>query len=67
VNHVNDPQFPINSLHSVWVAPALQFHVGDWRVDAIARIGIGKGSESFGVLMYVGTSSYTLRLTYAFK
>jgi hypothetical protein len=67
INQVKDPQFPIDSLRSVWVAPALQVHVGDWRVDAIARLGIGKKSEAFGVLEYVGTDSYTLRLTYAFK
>ncbi|HXJ23426.1 MAG TPA: hypothetical protein VMT03_24645 [Polyangia bacterium] len=67
LNQVNDPQFPIDSLRSIWLAPALQFHIQDWRVDAIARIGIGKKSEAFGVLEYVGTDSYTLRLTYAFK
>jgi hypothetical protein len=66
-NQVNDPQFPINSLRSVWLAPAVQIHIQEWRVDAIARIGFGRGSESFGVLEYVGTNSYTLRLTYAFK
>jgi hypothetical protein len=67
VNKVNDPQFPIDNLRSIWVAPALQFHVANWRVDAIARIGIGHRSGAFGVLEYVGTDSYTLRLTYAFK
>jgi hypothetical protein len=68
VNHVNDPQFPINSIRSAWLAPALQAHIGDWRVDAIARIGLGgRGTETFGVLEYVGTNSYTLRVTLAFK
>ncbi len=67
INHVNDPQFMINDLRSIWVAPALQFHVGDWRVDAIARVGIGHRSGAFGVLEYVGTDSYTLRLTRAFN
>ncbi len=67
VNHVSDPQFPINDLRSVWVAPALQVVVDRWRFDAIARIGFGRGSESFGVLEYVGMRSYTLRATVAFN
>ncbi len=67
INKVNDPQFPIDSLRSAWLAPALQFHLGDWRLDAIARIGLGRKTEQFGVLEYVGTSSYTLRATLAFN
>ena len=67
INRVNDPQFPINSIHSLWLAPALQAHIGDWRIDAIARLGLGRGAEQFGVLEYVGTSSYTLRATLAFE
>lgn len=67
INKVNDPQFPIDNLRSIWVAPALQVHVGQWRIDAIARIGLGKKTEQFGVLEYVGTSSYTLRATFAFN
>jgi hypothetical protein len=67
INQVTDPQFPINSLRSVWLAPAVQVHIRNWRVDAIARIGVVHGSEAFGVLEYVGTNAYTLRLTYAFK
>ncbi|HVZ89355.1 MAG TPA: hypothetical protein VHG72_20490 [Polyangia bacterium] len=67
VNTVNDPQFPINSVRSKWVAPALQIHAGDVRVDLIARIGFGRGTEAFGVLDYTGTSSYTLRVTLPFK
>ena len=67
VNRVNDPQFPINSIRSVWLAPALQVHAGAWRIDAIVRLGLGRGAEQFGVLEYVGTNSYTLRATLAFK
>jgi hypothetical protein len=67
VNHVNDPQFPINDIHSVWLAPALQAHFGPVRIDAIARLGFGRGAEQFGVLEYVGTNSFTLRATLAFK
>lgn len=67
INKVNDPQFPIDDLRSVWVAPALQAHFGEWRIDAIARIGLGRKTEQFGVLEYTGTSSYTLRVTLAFN
>ncbi len=67
VNEVNDSQFPIDNLRSTWLAPALQFHLGDWRLDAIARIGLGRKTEQFGVLEYVGTSSYSLRATVAFN
>jgi hypothetical protein len=67
INTVNDPQFPINHLRSVWVAPALQFHAGDYRLDLIARLGWTRGTEAFGVLDYTGTSSYTLRMTRSFQ
>ncbi len=70
VNDVNDPQFPIQNIRSAWVAPALQVHVGDWRVDLIARLGLtglAKGTEAFGVLQYVGTNSYTLRVGRSFN
>ena len=67
VNTVNDPMFPINSLRSVWLAPAVQLHFGDYRVDLIARLGFGRGSDAFGVLDYTGTSSYTVRLGRSFE
>jgi hypothetical protein len=67
INTVNDPQFPINNLRSSWVAPALQIHLGEVRVDLIARLGFGRGTEAFGVLDYTGTSSYSLRVTKTFN
>lgn len=70
VNNVNDPQFPIQNIRSAWVAPALQMHFGDWRVDLIARIGLtglAHGTDAFGVLEYVGTNSYTLRVGRSFN
>ncbi|HVV49743.1 MAG TPA: hypothetical protein VHO06_08800, partial [Polyangia bacterium] len=70
VNDVNDPQFPIQNIRSAWVAPALQVHLADWRVDLIARIGLtglAHGTDAFGVLQYVGTNSYTLRLGRSFN
>ena len=70
VNDVNDPQFPIQNIRSAWVAPAIQTHFGDWRVDLIARIGLtglAHGTDAFGVLEYVGTNSYTLRVGRSFN
>lgn len=68
VNTVNDTQFPINDVRSAWVAPALQIHAGPIRIDLIARIGLGgRGTNAFGVIDYIGTSSYTLRTTWAFN
>ena len=52
-----------NNVRAAWVAPGLQVHVGPYRIDAIARIGLTRGQELYGVLEYVGTSSYTLRVT----
>ena len=50
-----------------WVAPALQIHpVPGYRVDLIARLGLTRGQELYGVLEYVGTHSFTLRATRAF-
>jgi hypothetical protein len=67
VNHVDDPNFKtVNGLRAVWVAPALQIHAGDWRIDLIARLGLNRGQELYGVLEYVGTHSFTLRVTRGF-
>jgi hypothetical protein len=67
VNHVSNAQFMINDVRSAWVAPAIQIHLGDYRVDLIARIGLTRGAEVFGVLDFIGTSSYTLRVGRAFN
>jgi hypothetical protein len=68
INHVSGVDFTkFNDVRAVWVAPALQGHFGDYRVDLIARRGLSRGQELYGVLEYVGTSSYTLRLTRAFN
>jgi hypothetical protein len=40
----------------------LQVHIGRIRVDLIARRGLTRDSDLFGVLQYAGTSSLTLRL-----
>jgi hypothetical protein len=49
------------------VAPALQVHAGAFRFDAIARFGLTRGQELYGVLEYVGTHSFTLRVTRMFN
>ncbi len=70
LNNTNDPQFPISDIRSAWVAPAVQLHLGDYRVDLIARIGLpgmAHGTDPFGVLEFVGTNSYTLRVGRSFN
>jgi hypothetical protein len=52
-----------NDIRAAWVAPALQFYKGAYRIDAIVRYGLTRGQEVYGVLEYVGTHSATLRLT----
>jgi hypothetical protein len=56
-----------NHIRAVWVAPALQIHAADWRIDLIARLGLSRGQELYGVLEYVGTHSFTLRVTRIFN
>jgi hypothetical protein len=67
VNSVDDPQFVVKDVRSAWVAPAVQLHFGDLRVDLIARLGLTNGATFFGVLDYIGTNSYTLRVSRAFN
>jgi hypothetical protein len=67
VNTVDDPQFTVKDVRSAWVAPAVQLHLGDTRVDLIARIGLTNGATFFGVLDYIGTNSYTVRISRAFN
>jgi hypothetical protein len=69
LNHVAGVDFEkFNDIRAIWVAPALQFHPSPGiRIDAIARLGLSRGQELYGVLEYVGTHSFTLRLTRAFN
>ena len=68
LNHLAGADYQkFNDVRAVWVAPALQIHPGDaYRIDLIARFGLTRGEELFGVLEYVGTHSFTLRVTRAF-
>jgi hypothetical protein len=68
LNHIPGVDFAkFNGVRAAWVAPALQIHFGDTRVDLIARFGLTRGEELYGVLEYSGTRSYTLRVTRAFN
>jgi hypothetical protein len=68
INKVEGIDFQrLNGVHSFWLAPALQGHVGDWRIDAIARFGLTRGADLFGVIEYAGASSYTLRVSRSFN
>ena len=49
------------------MAPAVQIHFGATRVDLIARLGLTRGQQFYGVLGYVGKSSFPLRVTRAFN
>ena len=67
LNHVPGVDFQkFNDIRAIWIAPALQVHVSNYRIDAIARIGASRGQELYGVLEYVGTHSFTLRVTRLF-
>ena len=67
LNHVASANFQkFNNVRAVWVAPALQVHVGNTRIDLIARIGASHGQELFGLFEFVGTHSVTLRVTQMF-
>ncbi len=55
-----------NDMRAAWVAPALQMYLGAYRIDMIARLGLTRGQEMLGVLAYVGTNSFTLRVTRSF-
>jgi hypothetical protein len=57
----------LNDVRAAWVAPALQVHVGDYRIDGIARLGLNRSQELYGVLEYVGMHSFTLRVTRHFR
>lgn len=64
LNHVDGIEFQkLNDVRSVWIAPALQFHLAGYRIDGIARFGLTRGADLFGVIQYAGTSSYTLRVS----
>lgn len=68
LNHVPGVDFAqLNDVRAVWVAPSLQLRFGATRIDLIARLGLTRGQELYGVLEYVGTNSYTVRLTRAFN
>ncbi|HVU49519.1 MAG TPA: hypothetical protein VHL80_02470 [Polyangia bacterium] len=67
LNHIGGFDFTkLNDVRSVWIAPALQLHVGGYRVDAVARFGLSQSANLFGIIEYAGKSSYTLRVSRTF-
>jgi hypothetical protein len=67
LNHVEGADYAtFNHLRSVALAPAIQWHVGGYRVDLVARYGFSKGADLFGIMEFSGTTSYTLRVTRPF-
>jgi hypothetical protein len=68
LNHIAGTDFEkFNDIRAVWIAPGLQAHLGGYRIDGIARIGMSRGQELYGVLEYVGTHSFTLRVSRYFN
>jgi hypothetical protein len=68
LNHVAGADFAkINGVRSAWIAPAVQLHLGDYRLDLVARFGLTRGADLFGVIEFAGTSSYTLRVSRNFN
>lgn len=67
LNDVRNPAFPgLTDIFAAWVAPGLQLHFGQLRIDVIGRFGLNRGQELLGVLHYVGTNSFTLRAGWRF-
>jgi hypothetical protein len=67
LNHVGGFDFTkLNDVRSAWIAPALQLHVGGYRVDAVARFGLSGSANLFGLIEFAGRNSYTLRVSRAF-
>jgi hypothetical protein len=68
LNHVAGADFQkLNDVKSAWVAPALSFHVDAYRFDLLARFGLTRSADLFGVIEYAGTRSFMLRATRVFN
>jgi hypothetical protein len=68
LNHVAGVDFQkFNDVRAVWLAPALQFHIEDYRIDVIGRWGVTRGENLLGVLEYVGERSITVRVGRTFN
>jgi len=67
LSHVDGLDFmKLNGIRAWSVLPGLQVHLGDYRIDAIGRIGLSRGAELFGVIGYGGSNSVTLRVSRSF-
>ena len=67
LNHVDGIDFrKLNDVRAVSVIPGLQVHLGRYRIDAAARLGLTRGAELLGVVVYAGTRSLILRVSRVF-
>jgi hypothetical protein len=67
LNDLDPVMFPkLSHLRAVSILPDIQLHFGDYRVDALARIGVSRGADAMGVLGYAGTRSFIVRVTRTF-
>lgn len=66
--HVGGLDFmKLNHIQALSLIPGIQVHIGAYRIDAVGRIGLGRGAELFGVIGYGGTHSAALRVTRVFN
>ena len=67
LNELDPVIFPqLNHLRAVSAVPAVQLHLGRYRVDLIGRIGLTRDANPLGVLGYSGTRSVILRVARSF-
>ena len=56
--------FPkLSHMRALFVVPAVQVHLGRYRVDAVTRVGLTRGADALGVLGYAGSRSLILRVS----
>jgi hypothetical protein len=64
LNELDQVQFPhLNHVRSAFLIPGAAVKLGAYRVDLVGRLGVTRGADIIGVIVYAGTTSVTLRLT----
>jgi len=67
LNGLDPVMFPkVNHVRAVSLIPAVQIHLGRYRIDAVARVGVTRGADPVGLLGFSGTRSAILRLSRSF-
>jgi len=64
LNTLDPVMYPnLSHLKALSIVPALQVHAGTYRIDALARFGLNRAAEAFGVIAYSGKTSFILRVS----